>query len=738
MSAVELASSGGRGITKLDRGVTKLNGKHKNGDKEHPRRISSMGDSESPQLSRTSPSLPFNWHHRGLPKMLTDQTSLSTQRLANRMPYFRYFGPTAIVPGYKQMVVEVRKTKPINASRSASSNSPLASPATPFASLNSTIIPPSISDASTAAVEDELPLYNPQDPAPNHPLITHLVDRFFTYVGCNFPFLRRDPFLRDVEAKQADALLVDAVCAISARFSQHELLPKAVRSSAGSQYANRARSLVVDTFAFPTLPAVQACLLLAYAEFGSNRDSGLWMFLGCAIRMAQDLGLHKLEGMRGERRGMNEERRRARSRSTTPKREEEMSATQAGHEGDVDGDAEDSMTEEERREVAEKEKERTDTFWAVYFLDRVISSGTGRPVTLKDREIEIVMPSVDENASDGYPQPFPALIRIIHLYGKATDILNNIKDVNGTSADTMRRLSGMEVELTGLYQRLSSNLHFNVPNFQHYVKANQSSVFLLLHFWFHALIVLLHRPTLFIGFEGRIRQLFPNSHELSMSSAKTIADIVAFAELLDLKAVTGNPFNSQPIYIAACAFLQESASHASQDQGQQEPQKGPPTAIGSSSETSPRTIDGREDLAELATREHSKFGTNHALLAQASQQNYQVCYKTMKTLQPYWRGVKYILTVMDQKAKGIVDPLLYTDEEMESVEVHRWGPKVWSRFTGSLKRKMTTDKEQDGQDEVVQNTSGLLDRQGTPGFTGDPSTGTQRGWIRSLSFYSTC
>lgn len=35
-------------------------------------------------------------------------------------------------------------------------------------------------------------------------------------------------------------------------------------------------------------------------------------------------------------------------------------------------------------------------------------------------------------------------------------------------------------------------------------------------------------------------------------------------------------------------------------------------------------------------------------------------------METYWAGVKYILTVLDQKAKGVVDPLLYTTEEMES------------------------------------------------------------------------
>jgi hypothetical protein len=56
----------------------------------------------------------------------------------------------------------------------------------------------------------------------------------------------------------------------------------------------------------------------------------------------------------------------------------------------------------------------------------------------------------------------------------------------------------------------------------------------------------------------------------------------------------------------------------------------------------------------------------HTLLASAANQNYQRCYRALKSLEKYWAGVKYILTVLDQKAKGVGDPLLYTREEMES------------------------------------------------------------------------
>lgn len=67
-----------------------------------------------------------------------------------------------------------------------------------------------------------------------------------------------------------------------------------------------------------------------------------------------------------------------------------------------------------------------------------------------------------------------------------------------------------------------------------------------------------------------------------------------------------------------------------------------------------------------ATQADQKQAAKHTLLATAANQNYQRCYRALQSLETYWAGVKYILTVLDQKAKGVVDPLLYTREEMES------------------------------------------------------------------------
>ncbi|RMZ90205.1 hypothetical protein DV736_g2572, partial [Chaetothyriales sp. CBS 134916] len=149
---------------------------------------------------------------------------------------------------------------------------------------------------------------------------------------------------------------------------------------------------------------------------------------------------------------------------------------------------------------------------------------------------------------NGRSHPFPPMIRIVHMYDRVADVLNNIKDLSQVTPDILKKLAGMEKDLTTIYQRLSPKLHFNTTNFQHYVKTEQGTNFILLHFWFHTLIILLRQPTLLHSFEGRIQQLFPGSRELYMSSTKTSADILAFTELIDIKGFIGNPFTSQPIW----------------------------------------------------------------------------------------------------------------------------------------------------------------------------------------------
>ena len=119
------------------------------------------------------------------------------------------------------------------------------------------------------------------------------------------------------------------------------------------------------------------------------------------------------------------------------------------------------------------------------------------------------------------------------------------------------------------------------------------------------------------------------------------------------KSFIGNPFTSQPMYIAACAFLAEAAQHASQ----------PP----SRSNTPPdRTSNPKASIDnEIKANPHKTKTAKHTLLAAAANQNYQRCYKALKMLDSYWAGCRYILTALDQKLKGLMDPLLFTQDDLD-------------------------------------------------------------------------
>lgn len=567
---------------------------------------------------------------------------------SHRMPYFRYFGPTAIVPGFKQMVVNVSVHRDRRRSRGNSFSTTSPGSLFGYGLAHSRLSHP---ETILETLED-LPVYDVNDPAPTHPLIFTLVKTFFLHLGCNYPFLREERCLRMVKEKRVEPILVDSMCALAARFSDLPIFTnehdgRVTRSEYGHIFAQRAKAATVDTFPCPSVAAVQACLLMAYEGFGENQDSALWMYLGLAIRMAVDLGLQKNVGIKyqGERDPWY-------TRTWTRK---------GSHEADSPDDnesGEETLSPEEQKEV---EQERTDTFWAVFVLDRLISSGTGRPVTFRDDDYELALPSPTKDPVTGLADPLPAFTEIIHLYGRVSDVLNNIRDANDLTEEKMAKLAQMESDLTQIYQKQDENLHFNAVNFREYVQVGQGTTFILFHFWFHAIIVVLHQPTLLAPFGSlRSTKLAANSRELSMSSAKTIADILAFAELIDPKSFIGNPFTSQPMYIAACAFLLQSVANTSESP---------------SRETTP--TDSKAELHKtLGVKPSSATdarSAKHSLLASVANQNYQRCYKSLQQLHQYWGGVGYILTALDQKSKGIWDCETFTNEEYESAMVARRG-----------------------------------------------------------------
>lgn len=557
----------------------------------------------------------------------------------HKVPYFRYFGPTAIVPGLKQMVVNVQQHYSRRRSRGGS-----MSAVSPFSFSSSHHSVPSHAETVLEPLDD-LPIYDPNDSASVSPMIIELVKTFFTHLGCSHPFLHEEKVLRLVKEKKLESILVDAMCALASRFAGPDVLPGAgegSRSEYGNIFAQRAKAAIVDTFPCPSVGSVQAYLLMAYEGFGANQDSALWMYLGLAIRMALDMGLHRTEGVQylGDKDPWY-----TRSWNSAGANEEDSGSP---------GVEDKKLDPKEQQEIVQ---ERTETAWAVYILDRVISTGTGRTVTVRDDEFELPIPEPRIDQTTGLPAPYPIFIHIIQLYGRVSDVLNKIRRVEDLTADKLASLSKIECELTGLHQKQDPRLHFNPLHFQNYVKKGQGTLFILLHVWFHACIIIIHQPLL-TPFGSRRHQLTPTSRELAMSSAKTIADILAFAEVIDPMAYIGSPFTSQPMYIAACAFLTEQAANASQP-------------VSRAASPAP----GRQHGSAAPNGHNGKSGaektSKHSLLADAANQNYQRCYKSLQQLHDYWGGVKYILNALDHRSKGLWDCETYTQEEYASIKLPR-------------------------------------------------------------------
>ncbi|KAI3395749.1 hypothetical protein diail_917 [Diaporthe ilicicola] len=568
----------------------------------------------------------------------------------HKVPYFRYFGPTAIVPGYKQMVVNVHH---YHRRRSRGASASVTSPG----SMLSHHSLPSHADTVLQAME-EVPAYDPNDSSPVHPTIINLIKIFFVHLGCSYPFLHEAKVLRMVKEKRLDGILVDAICALAARFSTTDSLAavgEGSKSDYGNAFAQRARTATVDAFPCPSVGAVQAYLLMAYEGFGAGQDSTLWMYLGLAIRMAFDLGLQKNEGVQFQG---DKDPWYTRSWNHANGDEEDTNVAIPKSE---------TLNPEEQQEIVQ---ERVDTAWAVYILDRIISSGTGRTVTIKDEDFELPTPEPIIDPVSGWPLPYPAFIQITQFYGRVSDVLNKINKVQDLTEHKMAVLAKIENDLTRLYHKQDPRLHFNPLHFQNYVKFGQGTTFILLHVWFHALIIVLHQPLL-TSFGIRQPQLTSHSRELAMSSAKTIADILALAELIDPKSYIGNPFISQPMYIAACAFLTESAAVASQPVSRD---ASPPIANASLNPNGARAVNRKAKSG--AEPKSSK----HSLLADAANQNYQRCYKSLQQLIMYWGGVNYILVALEHRSKGIWDCETYTAEEYESTKLPR-RPTSLSRFT---------------------------------------------------------
>jgi hypothetical protein len=155
-----------------------------------------------------------------------------------------------------------------------------------------------------------------------------------------------------VRQQSVPAVLLNSMCALASRFSNDPRIRRDPVYLCGELFGNKAKQIIVVLLAVPSYDLVASLLMLSWYEFGCNRDVGFWMYTGMAIRMAQDLGMHK---------DHDEEYQIGKaSAQNTVSSEDIVRLRESGEEEKVDED-ENSM--------------QLNLFWSIYFIDRIISLG---------------------------------------------------------------------------------------------------------------------------------------------------------------------------------------------------------------------------------------------------------------------------------------------------------------------------------------------------------------------------
>ncbi|KIY44030.1 hypothetical protein FISHEDRAFT_77944 [Fistulina hepatica ATCC 64428] len=510
-----------------------------------------------------------------------------------RVTWFRPLGPTAIAPGLKRFTLKVRRHARGNQGADA-----------------------------THAPRSQL---FTAEGLPSPVILSHLLDLFFEHLHCMFPFFERPILDRQIADGSASALLLNSICAITARFSEHPWI--AVRGverfNRGSEFGEKAKNtFIVPMLSVPSIDGVASLMLLAYYEFGRNSEAGLWMYVGMACRMAQDLGLN------------------------------------------LEPPPESAIGDEERRY-------NRLVFWSLLILDYSIAVGTGRPTTLRTDEISVVLPEPSDISLMPLPgirlgetvAAFPYAARQMYLYGPVLNMLNGMKQRD----DYASAFTQAKREFIMAYQNLPTCLVWNIDNFRTQNCLCQGPIFLQLHLMFFTIMTFAHWPNIRdITTAQRHRPSRPpieplsngNASDTLSSAAKTIGEIYVLADAVDPLALMAAPFVNQALFVASCTFLRDVETYSASPDS-------PSSSVGAF-----------DDPAEnsQATRNARSGGDKadgpRTFLSSVAANNLSVLRQGLRNQTKYWSGVSWIEAALTQRINGVQG--LDVDLSLVSAAIHTY------------------------------------------------------------------
>ncbi len=173
---------------------------------------------------------------------------------------------------------------------------------------------------------------------------------------CDNRFASPSPLQFGRRRPHISQLLLLAIFSVAARCTSTHDSDKPPSESAmwtaGDVYLGKAKRLLDSSYSSSRPATCQALLLMGYREIGIGAMAQAWLYVGMAIRMAQDLGIHKSA----------DQWTRGGTSLFTP------------------------VELQERRRI----------WYACVITDKYVSTYMGRPISIFERDFDTELPSIDE------------------------------------------------------------------------------------------------------------------------------------------------------------------------------------------------------------------------------------------------------------------------------------------------------------------------------------------------------
>ncbi|KNB16600.1 hypothetical protein FOXG_15059 [Fusarium oxysporum f. sp. lycopersici 4287] len=367
---------------------------------------------------------------------------------------------------------------------------------------------------------------------PSKEIQEHLAEVFFDNIyGQSYHLLHKPSYMRKLKNGTLPPVLVLTVCAVAARFTSNPLVsssgPELLR---GEEWASHAQDICTRRYEWPNLTILTCLLILGLHEFGTCQSGRSWALGGHAIRMAFALQLHK----------------------------------------DLEYDPSGRHSTKTQLSFIDREIRRR-IMWACFLMDRFNSSGTDRPMFIREDTIQIPLPVKEKYFQFDLPAPTEMLdgqvphpvspndgqiadarenmgvaaflIRAIALWGRIITYLSQggkDLDPNPMWEDESHYVKHLN-DVVNLEASLPLSLKYSAENLEVHKTENTASQFLFMHICLQHNILFVSRAAMSARKQRGVHDdFFSEASKRTFDAANRISELLREAE--QLRCFVSAPF----------------------------------------------------------------------------------------------------------------------------------------------------------------------------------------------------